>query len=90
MTIELRLPDDFDGYAGEVEAKGVFWDAMARIDDREIRITFYDPARLAQDVAEEIHSQKVFALGRLVVVERTTREHMETAVASLPSEFFNV
>ena len=50
MSIKLTLPEDFEDYAWEAEAKGVFWDTSARIGDREVTVTFYDPVRLSQDI----------------------------------------
>jgi hypothetical protein len=88
MTVQLRLPADFDNYAWEVESKGVFWDATAINEGREIPITFYDPARLAQDIADELLARRPLAIRNLVVLERVTAELMSAAVLTLPAEFF--
>lgn len=84
----LRLPDDFEDYAWEVEAKGVFWDAWIALGGLELPVTFYDPVRLAQDVEEDVKSQRSFAVRHLIVVGRLTIEEMTTAVAALPPGFF--
>lgn len=84
----LRLPDDFEDYAWEVEAKGVFWDARVVLGGLELPVTFYDPVRLAQDVEEDVESQRSFAVRNLIVVGRLTIEEMTTAIAALAPGFF--
>lgn len=84
----LSLPDDFEDYAWEVEAKGVFWDARIVLGSLDLPVTFYDPARLAQDVQEDVKVQRSFAVRNLIVVGRLTIEEMTAAVAALPPGFF--
>ena len=48
---ELILPIDFPSYEWEVESKGYFCDATVRVGGRTLMVTFFDPARLAQDIA---------------------------------------
>lgn len=84
----LKLPDNFEDYAWEVEAKGVFWDARLVLDNAELSVTFYDPVRLAQDVEEDVKSQGCFVVQNLIVVRRVTIEDMTSAVAALAADFF--
>jgi hypothetical protein len=79
----LRLPPDFDDYGWEVESKGWFDGADVVWEDRIIRISFYDPARLAEDVAEQLSGPGVVAFRNLVVVPVVTREAMTEAVRRL-------
>ncbi len=51
------LPADFGDYAWEVEAKGVLMDVLVPVGDREVEVSFYDPVRLVQDLAEEMAQQ---------------------------------
>jgi hypothetical protein len=79
----LRFPSEFDDYAWEVEAKGwldgveVVWEGAV------IRLTVYDPVRLAQEIEEEVAASRVLAFSNLVVVPAVTRTVMERAVRSL-------
>lgn len=87
MEPMLSLPDDFGDYAWEVEEKGVFWGARIVLGSLYLPVTFYDPARLAQDVQEDVKAQRSFAVRNLIVVGRLTVEEMTTAVAALPPGF---
>jgi hypothetical protein len=87
--VNLALPDDFDDYAWEVEAKGVFWDARITTDGEALAVVFYDPARLAQDVAEELDHEGICALRRVIVIPRLTREAMVDAARRLPQDFWD-
>lgn len=54
MNRELVLPTDFHDCAWEVEVKGVLRDVPVRVGTGVVKITFYDPVRLGQDLAEEL------------------------------------
>lgn len=86
--IRLLLPEGYNEYAWEVEAKGYLWDACVELDGRVVAVTFYDATRLAQDVAEESIAGRVFAAKRLLVVPSVTQVHMEAAVKSVDPTFF--
>jgi hypothetical protein len=79
----LKLPDDFDDYGWEVEAKGWFSDARLSLSGKDYRINFYDPARLAQEIADEHERCAVFCEPNLVVVGKVTRAAMRNAVEEL-------
>lgn len=79
----LKLPEDFDAYGWEVEAKGWFSDARLSLSGKEYRINFYDPARLAQEIADEHERGAVFCEPNLVVVRKVTRSAMHNAVEEL-------
>lgn len=79
----LRLPLDFDDYAWEVESKGWFEGAEVVWESRVIRLTFYDPVRLAEEIDEEAGASGAIAFRSLVVVPTVTREAMMRAVRKL-------
>lgn len=83
ISAHLRLPDDFDEYAWEVELKGYFHDAVAEYQGLAYRIAFYDSTRLGQDVESELQSGLAVLPANLVVVESVTRAAMEQAVGRL-------
>lgn len=82
-TLALVLPENFDDYAWEVESKGVFWDVHLRYRGREYPLTFYDPQRLAQDVADQLEEGPLFFERNIVVVRKVTREAMVLAAQEL-------
>lgn len=88
MEPELKLPDGFQDYAWEVEAKGAFWDATVRLEDLEVAVIFYDPVRLAQDVTDELAERPTFELKRVIVVRSVTEESMRVAIGRAPMGFF--
>jgi len=90
MDRELVLPADFGDYAWEVESKGYFSDALVRIGNRLVPVTFYEPVRLAQDVGSEIAAGRLFSASRLLVLERLSVENMQAAVAGAPVELFEL
>jgi hypothetical protein len=88
LSRELRFPDDFEDYAWEVEAKGVFWGAVVQTDTGAISPTFYDPVRLAHDIASDLASGSAVGIRHLVVIEKVTIESIQKAIRDLPTEFF--
>lgn len=82
----LLLPDDFDDYAWEIEAKGVFLNVGVRLGDRIVNVTFYDPVRLQQEIESDLLAGRAFAVERLRVVSKVTRENMQAAIANLGHE----
>lgn len=88
MDRELVLPPDFEDYAWEVESKGVFWDATVRVGDGSVAVTFYDPARLSQEVNDELNDRSSVELVRTLIVPSVTEKQMRDAVARAPLEFF--
>ena len=89
MAPILRFPEDFDDFAWEVEAKGVYTLDVVRSDGQVRRVTFAVTARLAQDIESEILHQGFFAEQRLVVLKQLTRDEMEAAVARLGDSFLD-
>lgn len=86
---ELVLPDDFDEYGWEVEAKGCLLDVTVRWSGRDFAVSFYDSVRLAQDVAADLEQAGHVLIGRVVVVERVTAGTMREAARALPARFFD-
>lgn len=79
----LELPEDFDDYEWEVEAKGYFHDALVEYVGLTYRIAFYDATRLAQDVQSELKYGLAVLPNNLVVVDSVTRAAMTEAVRRL-------
>ncbi len=88
MDRELVLPADFGDYAWEVESKGYFSEASVRIGGHLVGVSFYEPARLIQDITEELAAGRPFASPRLLVLERVTLENMGAAVERAPAALF--
>jgi hypothetical protein len=76
----VELPEGFNDFAWEAEAKGWLQGVIAVIADRRYRVTFYDPTRLAQDIEGELGASAVFFERNLIVVPSVTRAHMEAAI----------
>ena len=79
----LALPPDFDDYEGETEAKGYFPEARLSVAGKHYRLTFYDPVRLSQTIADDLRHGALFFEANLVVVSAVTRSEMERAVEAL-------
>lgn len=78
---ELILPPDFeDDEANFLRDKG--WYSRAAVLWRGVTypITFYDPVRLAQDVALSVESRGFFVEENILVISEVTRAHMERVV----------
>ena len=83
MQYSLIWPDDFDSSSWLIESKGWFVGLEIVVEGKTLRPTFYDPVRLAQDVACEIDHAGVFAERCVVVVARVTRGTIESTIADL-------
>lgn len=79
-THKLVLPADFQDYAYEVEAKGWFAGASLQYKHRQFPLTFYDPTRLKQTIADELRDSPVFSEPNLLVVASVTESAMRNAV----------
>ena len=85
----LVLPDHFDEDAATVEAKGWFAGATLTLSDgRSYSLSFYDPVRLSQEIADELDRTGFFAEPNLIVVKTVTREQIEQAVTQLSQANF--
>ena len=69
--IHLELLSDFDDYGWD--AKG-YYPADALIDGHPVKIYFYDPTRLAQDIEDDVRSSGFFEESHLVVIPQVNRE----------------
>ncbi len=89
--VRLVFRHQFDERAAfEAEARGYCGFACVEFDDgRCFPVVFYDPVRLAQDLATETESGRPF-IGEpgLIVVADVTLANMELAVAKLTRESF--
>ena len=80
----IELPEYFDTYVVELEAKGYFSDVAVLFAGRRYRITFYDPIRLQQEIVDQLSSGKPeFHEPNLVVVSKIRRDEIERAVFKL-------
>jgi len=79
----LEFPKGFDDYASELESKGWFSEARLSFLGKKYRLSFYDPARLGQEVDADIQRGGVFFEPNIVVIPSLTRSNMEDAVAQL-------
>jgi hypothetical protein len=82
-TLQVVYPASMDDYDWAMtEAKG--WIEIAiRSAEGEKAITFYDPVRLAQEVANAMTGPGYFAESAVVVVPAVTREAIEAVVARM-------
>src|SRR6185437_7262045 len=71
----------------EIESKG-YLPAVVSDGSREVAVTFYDPARLAQDVEADLATSGRFSSPPVVVVARVTRASIEEAAAYLAASSF--
>jgi hypothetical protein len=89
----LTRPDvRYDGrHDWLTESKGYLEDVEVELDDgRIVKINFYDPIRLAQDVDAEFgHGAVSLAWKRLIVVKAVTPAAMQAAADALSSDFFD-
>jgi hypothetical protein len=79
----LTWPDGFENFSWELESKGWFVGLEIVVEGKTLRPTFYDPVRLAQDIAEDISNSGVFSEPYLIVIERLTPKNIESTIASL-------
>jgi hypothetical protein len=82
-TYEIEWPEGFDDHDWEVEAKGWLQGTIAVIGQCRYQISFYDPTRLAQEIADEFRRGVMFFERSVVVVPSVTRAHMNAAVEVL-------
>lgn len=78
----LDLPNDFADYEWEVEAKGWF-EARLTAEGLKYQLRFYDPARLRQQIDDELGRERAFFEPNLIIVQFVTRANMEHAVRRL-------
>jgi hypothetical protein len=79
----LKWPDNFNDYSWEIEYKGWFEGLEIVVDGKTLRPAFYDPVRLSQEIAGEISSAGFFCEPFLIIIQRVTRETIESVVADL-------
>jgi hypothetical protein len=82
-SFSFDLPADFAEYEWELEAKGWFSLARLTVSGKQYRLKFFDPARLGQEIQDELERGRVFFEPNLVVVQSVTKANMERAAAFL-------
>lgn len=86
MRPTLSFTCEFDERtAWEVEQKGYFEHALVRLPDgAEVRVCFWDPVRLAQDLETDTkHGKTCFAEPGVIVLPSVTVDRMKKAVDEL-------
>jgi hypothetical protein len=79
----------FDEREWEVTAKGWFSDLLVEYGDRVYRPAFYDPTRLAQEIADEVTSSRGYFIEQnLVVVQTLDRSNIVAALDALSERDF--
>jgi hypothetical protein len=85
----VHFPYYFDEREWEVTAKGWFSDLLVEYGDRVYRPVFYDPTRLAQEIADEVTSAREYFIAQnLVVVRAVTRSNIVAALDGLSERHF--
>jgi hypothetical protein len=82
----LSFDCDFDeNDAADIEQKGYFQHAIANLPDgRRVRLSFWDPVRLSQDLeTEKAQGRICIAEPGLIVVPDVTVENMLTAIKEI-------
>lgn len=88
MAFEINFPEYLEGYELETESKGYLVDVVIRSGARVCRLTIYDPGRLQQEIADEVHASGSLALSNVLIVEKVTRECVIDALSErVESEF---
>lgn len=86
---EIKISDDLDSYEWFIaESKGYLSGVPVSVDGHIVRVSFYDPVRLSQDVEDGLKAGLVPCWKRLLVVERISFENLKAAIGAAPEEFF--
>ncbi len=84
MNYRIDFPDGDDGYDWMiVESKGWLGNTDVICDGKLYVIDFYDQVRLSQTIADEVRAVGYSTCRNIVVVERATRENIDSAVAAI-------
>ncbi len=82
-SYRLIFPEYLDGYEHETESKGYLVDVKVVTGDTTLELTVYNPARLVQELGDEMRSAGYFAVARLLVVPKVTRDEVSKAVEEM-------
>jgi hypothetical protein len=81
---EVRFPEYLDDYEVETEAKGYLAGVMVITEGRTVDLTVYDQVRLAQEISDDLGSERAyFAMPNLLVVRSVTKAEISRAVERL-------
>ncbi|WP_374668508.1 hypothetical protein [Acinetobacter sp.] len=72
----IQLENDFHEYAWEIEAKG-WLQVDVEINQHMYTFNFYDPARLNQNIQDDLNSCQYFCDINLVVIPSVTLKHIQ-------------
>ncbi|MFF4111909.1 hypothetical protein [Streptomyces sp. NPDC001714] len=78
-----------DGYEVETEAKGYLVGLTVSTKGARFDLTVYDPARLAQEILDEVSTAGFFAMANVLVVSAVTRAEILRAVEHLARAGFH-
>ncbi|HEY3872808.1 MAG TPA: hypothetical protein VGM10_30910 [Actinocrinis sp.] len=84
----LEFPEGFLDYEYEYTAKGYVSGVRILTAAGAAEVAFYEPARLFQDIGEELAGDGYLAFANLVVVPRIARDTIEQVVAELEAGGF--
>jgi hypothetical protein len=88
-SYDIRFPDYLDGYEAETEAKGYLVGVVVIAQGRTFELTVYDHARLAQDVGDELNSNRAYlAVPNLLVVPSVTKVEIARAIGLIAKAGF--
>ena len=82
----ILWPEWFDMSEELIYQDKGYFEAEVRLDDRTVSVTFYDPTRLAQDIATEIKCGTIPVFQNLVVLSEVNRKSMQSAVERIAEE----
>ncbi len=80
--MKIKYPIEWDSYSEyEIECKGWLPGVELMLNDQIYQLTFYDPVRLAQDLADDIQSGKIAIVEKgLMVIPSITKENIIRAI----------
>lgn len=86
---DVSFQDWEEYWSAYAEPKGSYAGALVRAGGKSYRLTFYDPTRLSQEIADALATGAPFVAERnTVVIERVTKEVMLLAIESLAGRSF--
>jgi hypothetical protein len=85
---QIVYPASMDDYDWEMTKVKGWIEITVRWAENIKAITFYDPVRLAQEVADAVAGQGYFAESAVIVVPAVTKETVEAAIADLARRSF--
>ena len=79
---KIKLPDDFNEYAWEIESKGCL-EIDIEIYANVYTFNFYDPVRLNQTIQDDWDSNQYFFYENMVVIPSVNIENIESFIKNI-------